>query len=175
MPEKIESGEFGPLKEKIKSPEELRFERLSEDARDRSIEGNYPYDGAPEELEEIYQNSLRGGYWDSGDPEKMAVFKLEEIKSKINLLIVPLYILETWDEHKQKESYLEQAKNFVIGAKKNFWEKKKEDRIAELQPILSEIGVSVPQTVEEVKDLRNSIISFENFRKLIEKYKAESR
>ena len=52
-------------------------------------------------------------------------------------------------------------------------EKSKTKRVAELEPILSELGLTMPQTAEEARELKKQIVSLENLQTLAGKYKAE--
>lgn len=159
-------------KEQAKSPEELRFEKLAEDARHRPLEGNYAFVETEEDEQEVHKRSMRGAYWESDDPEKMAMFTLVGVRNDLEILAISLKTLAKWDETQKRKSYIEQAMVVAKGWKKR-WERDKDERIAKLQPILSELGLSVPQTAEDAKALKAGIISFKNSQKLAEKYKIE--
>jgi len=172
MPEKSGSEGFESPKEQVKSPEELRFEQLTEDARHRGLEGDYTFALTAEDEQEIHKETMLGAYWESGDPEKMAMFKLQEASANLSLLALSLDTLAHWNERRQEEGYIERAKVFIKGWKKG-WEEARDKMIAELQPVLSELGLAIPQTAEDARVLKNNIVSFENLQKLAEKYKAE--
>ena len=174
MSKKFEGGGFDSSKEKVKSPEELKFEELVADSRTRSLEGNYAFVETPEDEREVHQESMRGAYWESGDPEKMAMFKLQEARVNLGLLAMSLDTLANWDERQKEKGYLERAKIFVKEQKKG-WKESRDKHIKELEPILSELGLAIPQTAEEARALKISVISLENLQKLVKKYKTKSQ
>ena len=172
MANKFESGGFDPSKEKMKSPEELKFEELVADASSRSLEGNYIFVETEEDEKAVHEKSMRGAYLESGDPEKMAMFRLQEAKINLGSLAMSLDTLANWDERQKEKELIERAAVFVKGWKKG-WEKGKTERIRELEPVLTELGLTMPQTAEEARALKNQIVSLENLQKLAGKYKAE--
>lgn len=172
MSEKFESGGFDPSGEKVKSQEESRFEELVADARNRSLEGNYTFVETEEDEKAVHQESMRGAYLESGDPEKMAMFRLQEVKINLGSLAMSLDTLTNWDERQKEKGVLGRAAVFVKGWKKR-WEKGRSKRIAELEPTLSELGLTMPQTAEEARTLKRQIVSSENLQKLATRYKAE--
>jgi hypothetical protein len=172
MTNKFEGGGFDPSREKVKSSEELRFEELVADARNRSLEGNYAFAETEEDEKAVNQESMRGAYLESGDPEKMAMYRLQEAKINLGSLAMSLDTLANWDERQKEKGVLERAAVFAKGWKKG-WEKGRSERVAELEPILSELGLPAPQTAEEARALKSQIVSSENLQKLAAKYKAE--
>lgn len=163
-----ERGISSETKEQKKSPEELRFEELARDARGRALEGNYAFVETKEDDELIHQESLRGAYWESGDPEKMAMFVLQEAKLNLGGLVGILRILEKWDEKQSKTGGLNQAENWKEETNEN-----RNKLVERLSPVLSELGIAVPQTMNEARALLDKIISLENFKILEEKYKTK--
>lgn len=172
MSNKFEGGEFNSSQEKVKSPEELKFEKLVADARNRSLEGNYAFVETEEDEKAVHQECMRGAYLESGDPEKMAMFRLQEAKLNLGALAMSLDTLTDWDERQKDKGLLERAADLVKGFKK-VQEKFKTECIAKLEPILSELGLTIPQTAEEARTLKSQIVSLENLQKLATKYKAE--
>jgi DNA-binding transcriptional regulator YbjK len=112
---------------------------------------------------------MLGAYWESGDPEKMAMFKLQEVRLDLDSLVAMFYMLADGGEGRQKI-----REGWAKGTKEGF-EKRKDEIAARLESVLSELGLAVPRTYEEAKVLRGSIVSFENLQKLAEVYKKKSR
>ena len=48
---------------------------------------------------------MRGAYLESGDPEKMAMFRLQEAKINLGTLAISLDTLSNWDEKQKKKGY----------------------------------------------------------------------
>jgi hypothetical protein len=155
-----------------KSPEEIKFEELVKDAKSRPLKGNYAFVETAEDERRIHQESMEGAYWESGDPEKMAIFKLQE--AKINLVNLSLILekLEKWDGQQKEKGFLDRAVAFAKKWKKG-WEDGRDKNISELQTLFPELGLTVPRTAEEARTLKLKINNFENFKKLTEKYKKE--
>lgn len=142
---KKEGGTDMVQQEKAKSPEELRFEELVADSQSRSLEGNYGFAEIKRDPEAVHKESLLGRYWESGDPEKMAMFQLREVQVRLNDLV--------WREKHQ--DLVERDK-------------------AALEPRLLELGLAFPQTKEETAVLRNNdVVTLENLQKLAEKIRAQ--
>jgi len=158
--------------EQKKSPEEIRFDELVRGAQGKSLEGNYAFAETKEEETLVHRESLRGAYWESGDPEKMAMFVLQEAKLNLDGLAGILRILERQDEGQGKTSIMDQAKDQTEKWKEET-EEAKNKLVVSLSPVLSEIGIAVPQTRNEATALRGKIISLENLKKLEEKYKTK--
>ena len=151
--------------EEIKSPEALRFIELKKDAVGRSLEGDYTWAETAEDEHAIHRKSMRGAYWESGDQEKMAMFELQTAKFLLGKLATSLEILANWDAQQKEKSFLERARASVKGWKEG-WEKIIDKSTAELGPVLSALGISVPRTAEETRTLKMNIMSSENLQKL---------
>ena len=156
--------------EKVKSPEELRFDALVEDARGRSLEGNYAGADTDKDEQEVHQESMLGAYLESGDPEKMAMYKLQELKIELSKLESSLMTLARWDKKREDPNYSDRAEGNIKA-----FEKVRDGDIARLELMLSELGLelSIPQTVEEARALKGNVVNFENLQKIANKYKAQ--
>lgn len=172
MPNKFENGALDAPQEKTESTEKSKFEELATDAKERSLEGSYTGAVTEEDEKKIHQESMRGAYLESDNPEKIAMFKLREAKDALDSLAMVLNTLEKWDGRQKK---LEEMGQSLDGReeKKKKWEEARDERITKLNPILSELGLAIPQTAEEAKTLDKNIVNSGNWQKLVEKYKKE--
>ena len=174
MIEKFPGGESDGSKEQVKSPEQLRFEELVKDAYGRALEGNYVAAETDADERAIHEKSMRGAYWESGDPEKMAMFELQNTKINLGGLAMVFTTLVGWDERQKEKGYVERSIDWVKDQKKG-WENHKDRYIAQLSATLQELGLVMPQTAEEARALKGSIISSANLQKLAEKHKVKAR
>ncbi len=167
---KKEGGMDMGQQEKVKSPEELRFDALVEDARGRSLEGNYAGADTDKDEQEVHQESMLGAYLESGDPEKMAMYKLQELKIELSKLESSLMTLVRWDKKREDPNYSDRAEVTI-----KEYEKVRDRDIAKLELMLSELGLelSIPQTVEEARALKGNVVNFENLQKIANKYKTQ--
>jgi hypothetical protein len=158
------------MEERAKSEEELRFEKLMEEGRTMSMEGHYMGLETPELEQLIHETSMRGAWWESDDPEKKAMFVLWNMKMQLNLLALCLEMLEHWEESQKRKSMREKIKASING-----WVKGRGEYLDLLKPVLLNLGLPVPQTAEEAKELERSIVNFENFLKITNDYKNAMR
>lgn len=154
------NSEMGPQKFE-KSPEELRYEDLLNDLRDRQLEPDYTFTETEEDEENERQISMRGANWESGDPEKMAMFRLQEAKLRLEALVAKFYVLES----------LEKSKKDRISAIESLIEKD----IARLKPVLKVMVLSMPENLEEAEALRKELITFNNWRALADLFKVQGK
>jgi hypothetical protein len=157
--------------EKEKSPEELKFEQLLEKARHMPLEPN-PEPGISDK--QAYKESMRGAFLDSGDPEKMAIFRLHEAKLNLDGLTGDMRILENWEENKKDKSYMERVRAFVGGWKKE-WEGARKEHIARLKPTLKIMAQPLPKNLEEARDLREKIMTFNNWQAIVDLYEVQNK
>lgn len=167
---KKEGGMDMGQQEKVKSPEELRFDALVEDARYRTLEGNYVFVETEEDADGVHKESMLGAYLESGDPEKMAMYKLQELKIELEKLRSSLMTLARYDKKREDPQYSDRDE--VV---RRDFEKIRDKDTERIASILSELGLelSIPQTIEEARALEGSVVSFENLQKIANKYKTQ--
>ena len=139
--------------ERVKSPEELKFEGLAEEFHRLNIL-NDPLLNDPDAEKQL------NDFLQSEDPEKVAIVKLREAASKLAVLQAQFYASETAKEEKDKEGWM-------ATAGKN---------IAFLEPIFKDLGLVMPRNQQEAKDLKpRKFLNFENWQKLAEALKAKEK
>lgn len=159
--------------EKIKSPEELRFEELVEQSKHMPLEPDYgPSEyGEPEISDnEAYNRSLRGAFLESGDPEKMAIFRMREAKQNLDHYAATMRVLDNWDERKKDETLWERTKAHVGGWKKE-WQQKQDETYKKLKPAMLRMGETTPVDLIEARERRENLMSFEHWQNLVDWYK----
>lgn len=176
MSEKF-SGDITPPKnqERMKSSEshkdveEHKFNELVWGSENRSLHGTkhpiqdpkwgYNLTAAYED----YQKSLGAIYWDSGNPGKMAMFKLRQIESELGGVVSALDKLGKHMEKMEK------------GEKWEMWLERNQNELRHYEEkIFNLLGIPFPETVEEAETVKNTIINFENFKKLERMYWSEN-
>ena len=139
-----------------KSPEELRFDALRQDASSRPLgsaeDTTSEAKSHPDELG-ISAKSMYEVYSNTGDVEKVAMLRLQETRIALDMLA---------SASRVQESH---------GDLNDAWSCDKQKQTETVKPILSVLGITLPETLEETRSLMNKIVSFENWSKLSEYFK----
>ena len=165
------------------TPEDIKeFTELRANAQGRYLEPPPSRIGedTPDALKErVQRESLVGTYWQSGEPGKMAMFKLLQARTELDGLGGALSALKATNEEKAKTGILgkvgEALRGVISRNQGKVWEGAKRERETRLKPVLLVLGLNMPQTDKEAWELKKSITSPENHKRLKTAFETSSQ
>lgn len=173
------------------SAEKTDFDKLMEETKRLrlSLEPNYTLARTTEDEKKARQDSMRGRYWESGDPKKMAFFQINRLEADLQHLKSTMETVENFDkkwqapedpDNKMSSWRMEALKELhkvetnVKPAWKKEWREMRKKYLNQVTPILKNLGLEIPQTSKEVEDLIPKILTPENLSKLQKILESES-
>lgn len=134
-----EPGEMS-FGESEKSPEQIKYEELMDQAIHLPMEGS---DEFASDEDPGREPNLRDDFYLSGDPEKIAIFKMLETKNQLDRIAATMRI----EKGKKSNKELERQRE-ILGTS------------------LLDVGLDVPESHEEAKRMREGLCTFENWQKI---------
>ena len=142
------------------SPED-RYKKLLEE------EELFEKKGIKEENEGLKTKEIVGDILKPKDPERQAIITLLGVKESLKELLIQLSMLENSEKRKKKQGFVKRITGHGGEAKKRASiEKRMHETLWQLSPALDDLGLQVPKTPEEAKELYDKICSFENWQKI---------